>query len=64
MVGEFRTRREAEVALAEALARVGRGELPLAATSLGEFLDQWVAGMRPQLASTAWSNYAKLGLGR
>lgn len=60
MVGGFGTRREAEAALAEALTKVGRGEVLATAMGLGAYLDQWLAGMRAQLAVTAWSNYAKL----
>jgi integrase len=67
VVGGFRTRRTAEKALATAMvegppaaARAGTPAPPPPGPTLREYLDAWLVGMKPQLASTGWSNYERL----
>ena len=54
----FRTKREAETALDEALGSLRAGTAVGRTTStVGEFLDEWLAGERPRLKETTWSSY-------
>lgn len=56
--GGFATKREAEQALAELLAKAARG--PVVAVSrqrLGEYLSGWLELVRPTLSPAAWTNY-------
>ena len=56
--GGFPTRREAEEAMAEALAKAARGQLMLPSRlTVGGYLEQWLAAVRPTLAAAAWTNY-------
>src|SRR2546423_449980 len=56
--GGFPTRREAEEAMAEALAKAARGQLVLPSRlTVGGYLEQWLAAVRPTLAAAAWTNY-------
>ncbi len=61
MKGGFPTRRAAEAALAEYLARVGQGDALASDTrKLADYLSEWLTGMRPTLATTAWTNYRSI----
>ncbi len=57
-VGGFRTKKDAQAALNDALAGVQRGSC-VAPTrqTVGEFLERWIDGVRSELAITAWTNY-------
>ena len=59
--GGFPTRNAAEAALAEIHGRTapgrGGGCWP---PSTGDYLGEWLAGMRPPLAVSAWTNYRSL----
>ena len=56
-VGGFRTRREAQGALNDALAAFQRGSyLAPSKQTVEEFLEVWL-GLRSELAVTAWTNY-------
>lgn len=55
----FRTKREAEAALDELLATVRSGDLvSQTATTLGQFLDDWLAGQNQRLKETTWNSYS------
>ncbi len=59
--GGFPTRKAAEAALAEFLGHAARGEVAVAGRRrTGDYLDEWLAGMRPTLAVSAWTNYRSL----
>jgi integrase len=59
--GGFPTRKAAEAALAEFLGRTAPGEVAAAGRRrVGDYLGEWVAGMRPTLAASAWTNYRSL----
>ena len=56
--GGFSTKREAEEALAELISRAARGQSAVASrVPLGEYLDEWLATVRPSLAAAAWTVY-------
>src|SRR4051794_27713975 len=56
--GGFPTKREAEEAMAEAVAKASRGQL-VAPTKLtvGGYLTDWLAAIKPTLAPAAFTNY-------
>lgn len=55
----FRTKREAEAALDELLSSVRAGDLVNQSTStLGQFLDDWLAGQHQRLKETSWNSYS------
>jgi integrase len=57
-VGGFRTRKDAQAALNEALSGLQRGSyVAPSRQTVGGFLDRWIEGVRPELALTAWTNY-------
>jgi integrase len=57
-VGGFRTKKDAQAALNEALAGVQRGSyVTPSRQTVGEFLERWIEGARSELAVTAWTNY-------
>jgi integrase len=57
-VGGFRTKREAQAALNEALAGLQRGTyVAPSRRTIGAFLELWIDGARSELALTAWVNY-------
>jgi integrase len=59
--GGFPTRKAAKAALAEFLGHAARGEVAVAGRHrTGDYLDEWLAGMRPTLAASAWTNYRSL----
>src|SRR5262245_50297200 len=60
-VGGFRTKRDAEVALAEALGRVHTGTYtdPRGLT-VGQYLDQWLDGIGPSIREKTAASYADL----
>ncbi len=54
----FRTRREAEAALEEALGAARSGSaVSRSAMTLGQYLDEWLAGERQRLKETSWASY-------
>ncbi|MDX6266525.1 MAG: hypothetical protein QOD70_1265, partial [Frankiales bacterium] len=56
--GGFPTKRDAEEAMADALAKAARGQLVLPSRlTVGGYLEQWLAVVRPSLAAAAWTNY-------
>ena len=60
-VGGFRTKKDAQTALNEALADTQRGTYsPPSRTTVREFLDEWHEGARTELALTAWTNYGQI----
>jgi integrase len=60
-VGGFRTRKEAEAALAEALAGFHRHSyVAPSKQTLGEFVEDWLGAVKSQIDESAWLNYAGL----
>ncbi len=58
-VSGFRTKREAEAALTEALRRVQSGQFAdPGRTTVSEFLDHWIESVTPSLRETTSSSYA------
>jgi integrase len=56
--GGYPTKREAEEAMAEALAKAARGQLAAPSRlTVGGYLERWLATVRPTLAAAAWTNY-------
>jgi integrase len=56
--GGFATKREAEQAMAELVAKAARGPVVLASRQpLGDYLTDWLAAIRPTLSPAAWTNY-------
>lgn len=56
--GGFPTKREAEEAMAEAVAKAARGQLVLPSKlTVGGYLTQWLATVKPTLAPAAFTNY-------
>ena len=54
----FRTRREAETALVDILSRMQQGlYVGPSKKSLGEFLEEWLATVRPTVRASTWSSY-------
>lgn len=61
MKGGFPTRKAAEAALAEYLGHAARGEVVVAdRRHVDEYPEEWLTGVRPTLAVTAWTNYRSL----
>ena len=60
-VGGFRTKREAEAAMSEALAGLHRGSY-VAPTrqTVRRFLEAWIVTAKSELAITAWTNYSEV----
>ena len=60
-VGGFRTKREAEAAMSEALAGLHRGSY-VAPTrqTVRQFLEAWIVTAKSELAITAWTNYSEV----
>ncbi len=57
-VGGFRTKKEAQTALNEALSSVQHGTyVAPSRQTVAEFLSLWIEGVKSELAITAWSNY-------
>ena len=60
-VSGFPTKREAQAALNEALTAAQRGVyVPPSRGTLSEYLESWHAGVRVELAASAWANYGNL----
>lgn len=60
-VGGFRTKKEAQAALNDALAETQRGTyVAPSRTTVGDFLDEWHEGAKTELALTAWTNYGQI----
>ena len=59
--GGFRTKKEAEAAMSEALAGLHRGTY-VAPTrqTLRQFLETWIVAAKSELAITAWTNYSNV----
>ena len=56
--GGFATKREAEQAMAELIAKAARGPVvQVSRQSLGEYLTGWLEVIRPTLSPAAWTNY-------
>ena len=54
----YPTRKDAEEALAETLAKAHRGVvLPSTRLTVGDYLDQWLQSVKPTLEVAAWTNY-------
>ena len=54
----FRTKREAEAALDELLSGVRSGDVvSQTSTTLGQFLDDWLASQNQRLKETTWNSY-------
>lgn len=57
-VGGFRTKKDAQAALNDALSGIQRGTyVAPSRQTLAAFLDQWLQGARTELALTAWTAY-------
>jgi hypothetical protein len=56
--GGFRTRREAEAGLADALGRLQSGiYVPPTKQTVGEYLREWLRGMRASVRASTWASY-------
>ena len=56
--GGYPTRKDAEEALAETLAKAHRGTvLPSTRLTVSDYLDQWLLSVKPTLEVAAWTNY-------
>lgn len=56
--GGYPTRKDAEEALAETLAKAHRGVvLPSTRLTVSDYLDQWLLSVKPTLEVAAWTNY-------
>jgi integrase len=59
--GGFRTKREAQAALNDALAELQRGEfVSPSKQTFADFTEAWLAAVRGELAESAWANYGAL----
>jgi integrase len=59
--GGFRTKREAQTALNDALGELQRGEfVSPSKQTLAEFTEAWLAAVKGELAESAWANYGAL----
>jgi hypothetical protein len=59
--GGFPTRKAAEAALAEFLGHAECGEVVAAGRRrTGDYLDEWLVGVRPTPAVSAWTNHRSL----
>jgi integrase len=57
-VGGFATKREAQTGLNAALAALDQGTYASPAKgTLGEFIDEWLVAVKPELGLSAWLNY-------
>ena len=60
-VGGFRTKKEAQAALNDALSGSQRGTyVAPSRTTVRQFLDEWHEGARTELGVTAWTNYGQI----
>ena len=60
-VGGFRTKKDAQAALNEALAGLQRGTyVAPSRQTVAAFLELWIDGARSELAITAWTNYGDI----
>ncbi len=60
-VGGFRTKKEAQASLNDALAGSQRGTyVSPSRLTVREFLDEWLEGARTELALVAWTNYGQI----
>jgi integrase len=60
-VGGFRTRKEAQASLNDALAGSQRGTyVAPSRLTVREFLDEWIEGAKSDLALVAWTNYGQI----
>jgi integrase len=60
-IGGFRTRKDAQASLNEALVGSQRGTYSAPSrTTVREFLDTWHEGAKTELALTAWTNYGQI----
>ncbi len=60
-VGGFRTKKEAQAALNDALAGIQHGTyVPPSRTAVREFLEEWHASVTTDLGETAWVNYGQI----
>lgn len=56
--GGFATRKAAEAALSEVLTQAAHGDVVVGGRgTLGDYLAEWLTGMRVSLAVSAWTNY-------
>ena len=59
--GGFATRKAAEAALSEVLTQAAHGDVAVGGRStLGDYLAEWLTGMRLSLAVSAWTNYRSI----
>ncbi len=59
-IGGFRTKKEAQAAINEALSGVQRGTFVAPSrTTVREFLNLWIDGVKTEVALTAWVSYAQ-----
>jgi integrase len=57
-VGGFPSKREAQAALNAALAALGQGTFAAPSRgTLGQFIEEWLAAVKPELGLSAWDNY-------
>jgi integrase len=57
-VGGFRTKKDAQAALNDALSGIQHGTyVAPSRQTLGAFLDIWIEGARHELAVTSWTGY-------
>lgn len=60
-VGGFRTKKEAQAALNDALSGSQRGTyVAPSRTTVRQFLDEWHEGAKTELGVTAWTNYGQI----
>lgn len=60
-VGGFRTKKDAQTALNDALSGTQRGTYTAPSrTTLGQFLDEWHEGAKTELGATAWTSYGQM----
>ncbi len=60
-VGGFRTKKEAQAALNDALSGSQRGTyVAPSRTTVSQFLDEWHEGAKTELGVTAWTNYGQI----
>ena len=56
--GGYKTRKAAEAGLRELMAAVDSGQhVTRSATTVGEYLDEWLAGQEARLRPTTWNSY-------
>jgi len=60
-VGGFRTKKQAQAALNDALSGSQRGTyVAPSRTTVRQFLDEWHEGAKTELGTTAWTNYGQI----